>query len=227
MPAYNQTRIGLVQFLGSNCDQDCVDAFKRHYAIDLIPIWHTEQSLPKLDGLILPGGFSYGDALRSGSLASHTKIMSAVRDFVSKGGSVLGICNGFQILTESHLLPGALLQNASGKFICTYTDLLLGGGSSGYHKALAGKGPFRVPIAHGEGRYFAPEDDLKALEDNGQILFRYENNLNGSLDAIAGIISKNGRVMGMMPHPERATDTLLGGSDLGLPILNAFLDSCL
>lgn len=219
-------RIGLVQFLGSNCDWDCIDSLKRHFGIDVITIWHTETSLPKLDGLILPGGFSYGDFLRSGSLASHTKIMAAVKDFVKKGGPVIGICNGFQILTESHILPGALLKNVSGTFICKYQTLKGAEGPSGFHKVFSNK-DFEIPIAHGEGRYFIDNEGLKKLKDNGQILFRYEENPNGSVDDIAGIVSENGRVIGMMPHPERATDKLIGGSDDGLTILKAFLESCL
>jgi len=175
---------------------------------------------------VLPGGFSYGDYLRSGALASHSTIMAAVKQFVAKGGPVLGICNGFQVLTESHLLPGALLRNAGRKFVCEYVTLAPGTGSSVYQTSLKGK-KLQVPIAHGEGRYFIDQDGLKRLKDDGGVAFTYESNPNGSLDDIAGVVSKNGRVMGLMPHPERATDTLMGGSNDGLGIWQAFLASFL
>jgi phosphoribosylformylglycinamidine synthase I len=225
MAAYGKTSIGLVQFLGSNCDFDVIDGFKRHFSIDIKTIWHTETSLPKLDGLILPGGFSYGDFLRSGALASHTKIMSAVREYAKAGGAILGICNGFQILTESHILPGALLKNDCGTFVAKYLDLQAGEGTTGYHRAFAGK-TLRIPIAHGEGRYFIESEGYKKLVERGQIVLRYQENPNGSLDNIAGIVSENGRVLGLMPHPERATEKLIGGSDDGKIILKAFLESC-
>jgi phosphoribosylformylglycinamidine synthase len=219
-------RIGLVQFLGSNCDQDCIDAFARHFNIQLQTIWHTETELPAVDGLILPGGFSYGDFLRSGALAAHTRIMSAVKTFVSRGGAVLGICNGFQVLTEAQILPGVLLPNVGGQFICERVELKLGSGNSGYHRALSDRKIYHIPIAHGDGRYYVQDDTLKKLEDQGQILFRYAQNPNGSSRDIAGIISENGRVLGMMPHPERATESLLGSYDDGIAILSAFLESC-
>lgn len=219
--------IGLVQFPGSNCDMDVVDALKRHFSLDTKLVWHTESKLPALDAVILPGGFSFGDYLRSGALASHSPVMAAVKDFAAKGGPVIGICNGFQVLTESHLLPGALLRNNSRKFICDYVTLKAGDGTSTYQKTLKGR-PLKVPIAHGEGRYYIDADGLKRLQDNGQVAFRYTGaNPNGSLDAIAGIVSTNGRVMGLMPHPERATDEVMGGSKDGLGILEAFLASFL
>lgn len=222
--------IALVQFLGSNCDADCLDAFQKHFGIGLKTIWHSETKLPKLDAVILPGGFSYGDFLRSGALAAHAPILQEIKTFVKRGGAVLGICNGFQILTESHILPGALLKNDHGKFICDYVSLDTEvDGASGYHERLGGK-KFRIPIAHGEGRYFAEREALKKLNAQGQILFRYASdqpNPNGSLENIAGIVSENGRVLGLMPHPERACDKILGGSDDGLKILECFLEACL
>ena len=226
-------RIGLVQFPGSNCDQDCFDVMARHFGIKVAPVWHTQTELPALDAVILPGGFSYGDYLRSGALAAHSPIMIAVKEFVAKGGAVLGICNGFQILTESHLLPGALLRNSNRQFICEYVHLATASGQSVYHKALAGK-VSRLPIAHGEGRFYVDADGLKRLQDQGQIALRYASpigltgsdfNPNGAVDQIAGIVSANGRVLGLMPHPERATDSLLGGSTDGLAVLEAFLSS--
>lgn len=227
-------RIGLVQFPGSNCDADCIDAMKRLFHIDLHLIWHDTVSLPHLDGLILPGGFSYGDYLRGGALASCSKIMPAIKEFAAKGGSILGICNGFQVLTESHLLPGILLKNAQQSFICKNVHLAVAPGTSAYHQRLAGRS-YKVPIAHGEGRYFLSQDELARLKDRGQILFQYANeqgqvseksNPNGAVDQIAGILSENGRILGMMPHPERASDQLLGSED-GKFILEAFLATVL
>ena len=230
-----RTSIGLVQFPGSNCDMDCIDTLKRHFNIVPKLIWHSESTLPPVDAIVLPGGFSFGDYLRSGALASHSPVMAAVKEFVKKGGAVLGICNGFQVLTESRILPGALLRNAGRKFICDAVTLATGTGTSTYQKTLAGK-TTRVPIAHGEGRYFIDQDGLKHLKGEGLVAFRYVGsdgrshpaaNPNGSLDDIAGVVSPNGRVLGMMPHPERATDELMGGSRDGLPIWEAFLASVL
>jgi len=227
------TQIGLVQFPGSNCDADCIDAFKRLFQIDLKLVWHEETALPaQLGGLILPGGFSYGDYLRSGALASISPIMQAVKTFAAKGGSVLGICNGFQVLTESHLLPGALLKNASRTFICEYAHLAVASGDSLYHRKLSRK-TYKVPIAHGEGRYYIDSEGLKKLEAQGQVLFQYADpegahsaatNPNGAVANIAGIVSANGRILGMMPHPERASSELLGSAD-GRGILEAFIET--
>lgn len=227
--------VGLIQFPGSNCDADCVDALRRHFGIKTQLVWHTETSLPKLDAIILPGGFSYGDYLRSGALASHSPVMAEVKAFVKKGGPVMGICNGFQILTESHLLPGALLRNNTRKFNCRYVALRGESGSSVYSSMLANK-TLSIPIAHGEGRYYIDNTGLARLKDKGQIVFRYSSNEgvvseasnpNGSLENIAGIASENGRVFGLMPHPERATDTVTGGSNDGLLIWQAFFASFL
>jgi phosphoribosylformylglycinamidine synthase len=233
MTSTGAPKVGLVQFPGSNCDMDCIDAMKRHFGITVTPVWHTETSLPPVDGMIIPGGFSFGDYLRSGALASHSPVMQAIKGFVQKGGAAIGICNGFQILTESHLLPGALLRNSARRFVCKQVHLKAADGNSGYHKALAGS-ILQVPIAHGEGRYFAAPETIKKLRDNGQVMFRYVDesgvagasaNPNGSSDDIAGIVSENGRVLGMMPHPERAADLLTGGSADGRKILQAFLSS--
>lgn len=228
-------QIGLVQFPGSNCDADCIDAFRRLFNIDLKLVWHDEHELPKLDGVILPGGFSYGDYLRSGALASFSPIMGAVKAFAAKGGPILGICNGFQVLTESHLLPGALLRNEARSFVCKQTNLVVSNkGNSGYHDRLKGRS-YTIPVAHGEGRYFIDHEGLKKLQDKGQVLFQYadeagqivpEASPNGAAANIAGILSENGRVLGMMPHPERASDPLLGSSD-GRFILSAFLETVL
>ena len=214
-------RIGVIQFPGSNCDMDCIDAFARHFEIKAEPVWHQEASLPALDAVIIPGGFSFGDYLRSGALASHAPIMADVKKFAQMGGSILGICNGFQILTESQILPGALLHNLSQNFICRGVSL---------------KGPnqevLTMPIAHGEGRFWIDEMGLKHLEDSGSVAYRYcdesgrvspDSNPNGAVANIAGIFSKNKKVLGMMPHPERATDVVMGGSADGLVVLKEFL----
>ena len=226
-------RIGLIQFPGSNCDRDCFEAFERHLGIKLELIWHSVASLPRVDAVVIPGGFSYGDYLRSGALAAHSPIMGAVKSFVAKGGAVIGICNGFQILTESHLLPGALLRNTNRKFICKVVNLSVSSGASVYQQRLQDKA-LRMPVAHGEGRFYIDPDGLRRLQDQGQVAFRYadakgfataEANPNGAIDNIAGIVSENGRVLGLMPHPERATDQLIGGSRDGLTVLESFLSS--
>jgi len=229
----NQIRVGLIQFPGSNCDADCFHAFQRYLDIDLIPVWHQESDLPALDALILPGGFSYGDYLRGGALASHASIMPEIRAFAKKGGSIIGICNGFQILTEMGLLPGVLLKNRDGKFICRSVNLAVEAGPSVYQQSLGGQ-KLQIPIAHGEGNYFLAPDELRRIEGEGQVVFRYadangvvddKSNPNGSSGNIAGLVSSNGRILGMMPHPERATDRLVGGSDDGLSILRVFIES--
>jgi phosphoribosylformylglycinamidine synthase I len=222
-PAFGRLRVGVVQFPGSNCDDDCVDMLRRHYEIDAPKIWHQEKSLPKLDALILPGGFSFGDYLRSGALAARAPIMEPIKDFAARGGHILGICNGFQILTESGLLPGALLHNNRQKFLCTQT------------KIRGGNGPIlSIPIAHAEGRFWIDENGLRRLDDLNLIAYRYctddgrfdiEANPNGSVANIAGVYSKDKKILGMMPHPERATDALMGGSCDGLTVINDFFQT--
>lgn len=230
---HRRPNIGIVQFPGSNCDQDVIDALERHFGVPTTLVWHTETTLPSLEAVILPGGFSFGDYLRSGTLAAHSPVMGAVRQFAKAGGPVLGICNGFQVLTESGLLPGALLRNSGRSFICRPIFMVAEPGPSTYQGQLAGR-TLRLPIAHGQGRYYIDSEGLKALEQEGRITFRYSNasgqtvlesNPNGSIGNIAGIVSKNGRICGLMPHPERATDQLLGGSADGLAIIEAFLAS--
>ena len=232
MSAIGSTRISLVQFPGSNCDADCVDAFYSLFGIKLNLVWHMAEDLPPCDAVILPGGFSYGDYLRGGALAAHSPIMHSIKRYAAKGGPILGVCNGFQILTESQLLPGVLLRNAGRKFICEVTTLRGLKGSTRINEKLAGK-ILRMPIAHGEGRYFLGEQELKRLHDEGLVLLKYASeageisaasNPNGASSNIAGIVSPNGRIVGMMPHPERATDSLIGGSEAGKEVLQAFLD---
>ncbi len=215
-------KFGVVVFPGSNCDEDLVYVVKDIMGQQVEKLWHKDTDLKGCDFIFLPGGFSYGDYLRSGAIARFSPIMDQVIRHAEKGGFLMGICNGFQILTESHLLPGALLRNNHMKFSCKnvfikpeHNDSLL------TSKLDLSKG-YKIPVAHGEGRYFADEDTLKSLQDNGQILFRYCDeqgnvseaaNPNGSLLNIAGICNKNKNVFGMMPHPERAADAKLSNTD--------------
>ena len=219
----NPAKIGILTFPGSNCEPDCEWAFKKHFGMELTPVWHHEKSLPQIQALIIPGGFSFGDYLRGGHLASLSPCMEAVKEFALKGGPILGICNGFQILTESGLLPGTLLPNLSKRFICKSVELKLGSQCSSLYQSLLGRGSRQIlPIAHGEGRYYIDERGLKQLQDQGQIVFQYCDNPNGSVDDIAGISSKNGKILGLMPHPERACNDLLKGAD-GIKVFKAFL----
>jgi len=214
-------RVGVLQFPGSNCDADCVDVLKRHFSIEPQLIWYQSGRLPKLDAVVLPGGFSFGDYLRSGALASHAPIMQEVKAFAESGGALLGICNGFQILVEAKILPGMLLHNENLKFICKFVHL----------RDQDGK-ILRLPIAHGEGRYYAEQETIAQLAREGRIAYRYcdasgertsTSNPNGAADDIAGVFSSNKRVLGMMPHPERATDVVMGGSADGLTVWREFL----
>lgn len=207
-------KFGVVVFPGSNCDRDMQDALQNDLNKEVVMLWHKDKDLSMFhaeDCIVLPGGFSYGDYLRCGAIARFSPMMQSVIEFANKGGKVLGVCNGFQILCESHLLPGALLANANQKFICQNTFI------SNEQTAT-----LKIPIAHGEGRFFADTKTVEELENNNQILFRYTDesgnaietgNPNGSLNNIAGIKNKNGNVFGMMPHPERATSSLLGNTD--------------
>ena len=215
-------KFGVVVFPGSNCDRDVAyvtqDLLKQPTRL----VWHQETNIADVDVMILPGGFSYGDYLRCGAIAQFSPIMKAVQDHAAKGKLVLGICNGFQILTEVGLLPGALIRNRDLHFICDRVPLKVENTASLWSANYSEKAVITLPIAHGEGRYFAEADTLKSLEANGQVLFRYCNsqgeitaasNPNGSLNNIAGITNKSGNVLGMMPHPERASDAVLGGVD--------------
>ena len=216
----------MLEFPGSNCDSDCRQVFSRYLDIKLESVWHQNHELPKgIAGVLIPGGFSYGDYLRAGALASHAPIIEALKKFAKAGGKILGICNGFQVLTEIGLLPGALLPNENGKFLCQQVYLKVDSGSSLYQQSASK--PLMMPIAHGEGRYFASQEQLNQLNSEGLVAYRYahadgrvdeESNPNGSSASIAGVVSPNGRILGMMPHPERAADDLLGSSD-GLQVL--------
>ncbi|MEC7863463.1 MAG: phosphoribosylformylglycinamidine synthase I [Bacteroidota bacterium] len=214
-------KFGVVVFPGSNCDMDMVYVLETIMKQEVVKLWHKDTNLQEVDFVILPGGFSYGDYLRSGSIAKFSPIMKEIIGFANAGGYVMGICNGFQILTESGLLPGALLHNTSHKFICKNTYLKAATKNTLVTNKYSNKA-LKIPIAHAEGRYFADEETLKSLEDNDQILFKYsdqngnitvESNPNGSLMNIAGVCNKERNVFGMMPHPERASDGELKNQD--------------
>jgi phosphoribosylformylglycinamidine synthase subunit PurQ / glutaminase len=201
-------------FPGSNCDVDMYKAIEDCLEQPVDYIWYTETNLAKYDALLIPGGFSYGDYLRSGAMASLAPAMEEVKKAAEAGKLVLGVCNGFQILTEAGLLPGALIRNESLKFRCEMVELTVENNDTPFTKEYAMDETIRIPIAHGEGNYYCDEETLKRLTDNGQIVFRYHgNNPNGSIADIAGIVNEAGNVLGMMPHPERAVHEWLGSAD--------------
>lgn len=215
-------RFGVVVFPGSNCDYDCFYALKDVLGQDVVFLWHKNTDLQGCDCIILPGGFSYGDYLRTGAIARFSPIMEAVRNFVLQGGIVLGICNGFQILLESGLLPGALLPNRNGRFICRYVYLRVENTNTPFTCLCTPGEVLCIPIAHYQGNFFLSQDELRVLTERGQVVFRYcgplgevseAYNPNGSVGNIAGIASSDFRVMGMMPHPERACEEILGSVD--------------
>ncbi len=205
-------RAGVIVFPGSNCDRDLAVAFRRAGA-DVTMIWHKESSLPPLDVVGIPGGFSFGDYLRCGAIAAQSPICKAVVDHAKNGGYVIGICNGFQVLTETGLLPGALMRNAGLKFICKTVDLTVGTPDSSFTAGYSAGQKLQFPIAHHEGNYVADADLVARLNDQDRIAFRYCENPNGSSGDIAGVFSANKRVMGLMPHPERVVDTAHGSTD--------------
>lgn len=215
-------KFGVIVFPGSNCDHDAYHAAKHVFGQEARFIWHKETHLGDVDVVIVPGGFSYGDYLRAGAVARFSPIMQDVVRFANDGGIVMGICNGFQVLCESHLLPGALMRNASLRFACRQTHLRVENADTPFTRAMTPGQVIEVPIAHGEGNYYASDDVLDRLEANGQVLFRYvdaqgnatsEANPNGSARNIAGICNERRNVLGMMPHPERCAEALLGSTD--------------
>lgn len=215
-------KIGVVIFPGSNCDHDIIYVLHNILKQEVVELWHKTTDLQGCDLVVLPGGFSYGDYLRSGAIARLSPIMNNVIEFANKGGYVIGICNGFQVLTEAKLLEGALLHNNNQKFICKNQFITPQTNNTIFTKEAQINKAYKIPIAHGEGRFFADEETLKKLNDNDQILFRYcdekgnitpESNPNGSLENIAGITNKTRNVFGMMPHPERGSDEELGNTD--------------
>ena len=215
-------KIGVVVFPGSNCDHDAFWALKHNLGVETEFLFHKDHDLKGADAIILPGGFSYGDYLRSGAIARFSPIMKEVVDFAKSGGPVMGICNGFQILCETGLLPGALLRNRDLRFISKFIHIRVEHTNSIYTGSLSEGEVLRIPIAHGEGNYYADQETLKELEEKNRILFRYSDadgnvspasNPNGSQSSIAGIVNEAGNVLGMMPHPERACDPILGSTD--------------
>jgi phosphoribosylformylglycinamidine synthase subunit PurQ / glutaminase len=217
-------KFGVVVFPGSNCDRDVAYVTRDILQQPTRMVWHQDTDISDLDVVIIPGGFSYGDYLRCGAIARFSTVMQQVIGHANQGKPVLGICNGFQVLTEAGLLPGVLTRNRDLHFICDRVSLKVENNTLTWTQGY-GKGEIiTLPIAHGEGRYQANADTLKALEDNGQVVFRYErDNPNGSLNNIAGICNSAGNVVGLMPHPERASDQMLGGSD-GLKMFSAMLE---
>lgn len=219
-------RVGVVVFPGSNCDRDALHG-ARLAGADADLLWHEDTDLRGADLVVLPGGFAYGDYLRAGVLARFSPIMSAVRDHAAAGGLVLGICNGFQVLAEAGLVPGALLRNASLRFEHRWVRLSVERHDTPFTRAVPADRSLRMPVAHGEGCYYLPDAELDALEARGDVLFRYalpEGNPNGSLRDIAGVLGPGGRVCGLMPHPERAAEPLLGSDD-GLLLLRSLVES--
>jgi phosphoribosylformylglycinamidine synthase I len=226
-------KFGIVVFPGSNCDHDAYHATRHVLGQDAEFLWHKDTDLKGADVLILPGGFSYGDYLRTGAIARFSPIMPAVQAFAAKGGPVLGICNGFQILLEAGLIPGAMLRNHTVKFVCAHVHIRVEQTDTPFTSACRRGEVLRIPIAHGEGNYFAPPDVLARLEANRQVIFRYttaqgdvtdEANPNGSIAGIAGLCNERRNVVGMMPHPERASESALGSAD-GRVILESAVQS--
>lgn len=227
----DKMNVGVIQFPGSNCDHDAVHAWGEVSGQNVKLIWHKESDLGDVDLVFLPGGFSYGDYLRCGAIAKYSPVMKEVIRFAGKGGMVIGVCNGFQILLEAGLLPGVMLPNDSLRFICRFVDLKVTANSSRFTSEYKKEQVIRIPVAHGEGNYFADDDTIKLLQDHNQILFQYcepdgslteKSNINGSRLNIAGIVSKSGNVMGMMPHPERAVESVLGSND-GLGVFKSVI----
>jgi phosphoribosylformylglycinamidine synthase len=215
-------KVGVVVFPGSNCDHDLYHVMAKVVGFEAVYLWHKDHDLKNCGAVILPGGFSYGDYLRCGAIAKYSPIMQEVLRFAEGGGPVLGICNGFQILTEAGLLPGVLIRNQSLKFICDYTRVRVDCDRTPFTRKVKSGEALRIPIAHGEGNYFIDDEGLKRLEGEGQVVFRYvdargeataEANPNGSLRNIAGVCNARRNVVGLMPHPERVSEAILGAED--------------
>jgi phosphoribosylformylglycinamidine synthase I len=222
-------KFGVIVFPGSNCDHDAYHVISKVIGQPVDFVWHRDTALADYDCLVLPGGFSYGDYLRTGAIASLSPVMRSVAEFARRGGYVLGICNGFQILCEAGLLPGALLRNRSLSFVCGHVDLRVERNNTAFTRHYAERQLISIPVAHGEGNYFCDPETLAELEGEGRVVFRYvdatggateEANCNGSINNIAGIINREGNVLGMMPHPERASEECLGSAD-GRPMFTS------
>ncbi len=214
-------RIGVTIFPGSNCDRDALYAIERAGAVP-VELWHAVADLKGVDAVVVPGGFSYGDYLRPGAIARFSKVMAPLEDFAKGGGPVLGVCNGFQVLTEAHLLPGALLRNVGMRFVCKRIRLRVETRETPWTSLFEAGDGLVLPVAHNEGNYFADERTLRELEDEGRVVLRYLDNPNGSLNDIAGICNVDRNVVGLMPHPERFSDEVLG-SDEGLKVFESVL----
>ncbi len=213
--------VGVVCFPGSNCEHDVVRALASLGASARI-VWHGDDDLGDVDAVVLPGGFAHGDYLRPGAIARFSPVMGPLRRFALDGGPVLGICNGFQVLTEAGLLPGALRRNSGLRFVCTTVPCVVGSSSSVLTAATPVGTVLALPVNHGEGSFVCDEATLESLEDNGQVVLRYADNPNGSMGDVAGIANRAGNVVGLMPHPERASSDLIGSSD-GIALLGSFL----
>ncbi|WP_125565124.1 phosphoribosylformylglycinamidine synthase subunit PurQ [Companilactobacillus insicii] len=214
----------VITFPGSNCDMDLYHAIKEGINQEVNLVSYKEKSLEGYDGILIPGGFSYGDYLRSGAIASHAPIIDEVIRLANQGKPVLGICNGFQILTEIGLLPGTLTNNRQNRFICEQVGLTVENNKTLFTSKYDFKEKITIPIAHGEGRYYCDSETLHGLNENNQIVFRYDSDVNGSVDRIAGITNKQKNVLGMMPHPERAIENILGSAD-GLNLFKSMLET--
>ena len=214
-------KIGIIVFPGSNCDRDALYAVERTGA-EAIELWHADADLKSVDAVVVPGGFSYGDYLRPGAIARFSKMMGPLEAFAKEGGPVLGICNGLQVLTEAHLLPGALLRNRHMRFVCTRVRARVENRETPWTSQFTVGDEIMLPVAHNEGNYFADERTLRELEDEGRVVLRYLDNPNGSLNDIAGICNESRNVVGLMPHPERVSDPILG-SDAGLKVFESVL----
>lgn len=216
-------KAAVLVFPGSNCDRDCKVALETTIGAKVDMVWHEDSALPSgLDLIVIPGGFSYGDYLRCGAMASLSPVMQAVRADAARGVSVLGICNGFQILCESGLLPGALLRNAQLKYVCKPIELTIANRRTRFTTAYGDQASVWMTQGNGDGNFFADADTLKSIEDNDQVVFRYVDNPNGSADDIAGIVNTAGNVLGMMPHPDRAFEPALGSAD-GAPLFRSLV----
>ena len=216
-------KFAVLVFPGSNCDIDMYHAIKDELGEEVEYVWHTENSLEGFDGALVPGGFSYGDYLRCGAMANQSNIMTALKEFAAQGKPVLGVCNGFQILTEAGLLPGALIRNKNLKFMCRTVQLKVENNKTLFTNQYEAGEIINIPIAHGEGNYYCDEETLASLKANNQIAFTYAgDNPNGSLADIAGIVNEQGNVLGMMPHPERAANEIVGGAD-GLKLFKSIV----
>lgn len=215
----------VITFPASNCDRDAATALEKITGKPPLRIWHKDTTLPdEVSFVVVPGGFSYGDYLRSGAIAANSPIVRDLKAKADAGLPVLGICNGFQILTEAGLLPGALMRNANQKFVCRISRLRLANAQTRFTNQYDARNEIDIPIAHHDGNYFADDDTLRRIEGSGQVVFRYTDNPNGSRNDIAGIVNAAGNVLGMMPHPERAVDPLHGGAD-GLSLFKSILGS--